>query len=141
MFRCNQATAAVLDILTARLEPGESRKIDNSNGLFMPVYVEALGSNRFSVAHYYTQNGDMVADPDGEFFKTARGTWLAVALQQCTGHYTCALEFDGEDDFVRHDKRAHRELSAFAKSGCATSSTSRAASASSRNSASRRPVS
>lgn len=43
-------------------------KIDNTNGFFMPVCVEIIEESenlvKVSVAHYYEQNGDLMADPE-----------------------------------------------------------------------------
>ena len=44
-------------------------KIDNTNGAFMPVVVEQVGENQISIAHYYEQNGDLMADPEIVFLK------------------------------------------------------------------------
>ena len=44
-------------------------KIDNTNGSFMPVVVEQVGANQISIAHYYEQNGDLMADPEIVFLK------------------------------------------------------------------------
>ena len=46
-------------------------KIDNTNGSFMPVVVEQVGKNQLSIAHYYEQNGDLMADPEIVFLKKA----------------------------------------------------------------------
>ena len=34
---------------------------------FMPLSVELIGHNRIALAHYFEQNGDLMADPDMEF--------------------------------------------------------------------------
>jgi len=44
-------------------------KIDNTNGAFMPVVIEQVGENQISIAHYYEQNGDLMADPEIVFLK------------------------------------------------------------------------
>ena len=44
-------------------------KIDNARGIFMPVIVEQVGRNQISIAHYYEQNGDLMADPEIVFLK------------------------------------------------------------------------
>ena len=31
---------------------------------YMPLVIEKTGKNLVSVAHYYEQNGDLIADPD-----------------------------------------------------------------------------
>lgn len=51
-------------------------KIDNSKGSFMPVSFEFLQTHNimnlemsmYSLAHYYDQNGDLMADPEMTFF-------------------------------------------------------------------------
>lgn len=43
-------------------------KIDNTKGFFMPVVVEVIEESenlvKVSIAHYYEQNGDLMADPE-----------------------------------------------------------------------------
>lgn len=47
-------------------------RLDNANGVFMALSVETIAQVEFknrnylqiSVAHYYTQNGDLMADPE-----------------------------------------------------------------------------
>jgi hypothetical protein len=94
-----KAASQVLDALTAGLQVGQSRKVDNSGGTYMAVHVDRLSERRYSLAHYYEQNGDLVCDPDGVFLKTDAG-WLPVSLQLCTGHYTEAVQVDGDDEPV-----------------------------------------
>ena len=74
MHTVNSKARVILDTLTEDLiEVGDHRKIDNTDGLFMPVYVECIGrvgdGRLFSVAHYFKQNGDMMRDPDVVFFQ------------------------------------------------------------------------
>ncbi len=92
----SKTSAALLDAVTANLNIGQSRKIDNAPGTYMALHVDRVGPKTYSLAHYFQQNGDLVCDPDGVFVLTPNG-WLPVALQLCTGHYTRALEL-GEDD-------------------------------------------
>ena len=46
----------------------QTTKIDNSDGTYMPVYLELIGRidnyNFFSLAHYGQQNGDAMRDPE-----------------------------------------------------------------------------
>ena len=44
-------------------------KIDHASDIFMPVVVEQVGKNHLSIAHYYEQNGDLMADPEIVFLK------------------------------------------------------------------------
>ncbi len=112
MKTLSQAAARVLDALTAGLAIGGARKIDNG-GTYMAVYVDRLSEATFSVAHYFTQNGDLVCDPDGVFLKTDAG-WLPVTLQLSTGHFTVALELDGNDKPTGWRPRQYREMAGFA---------------------------
>ena len=63
---------AVFRVLTEGLsQVGDHRKISN-NQCFMPVSVEVVGTTPqnaliVSVAHYYEQNGDLMADPEVTF--------------------------------------------------------------------------
>jgi len=108
----NAATKKVLDALTADLEVGESRKVDNTDGAFMPVHVNNLGGGCFSITHYYEQNGDLVPDPDGEFYKAPHDVWFPVALQLWNGHYTRAIEFKN-GKMYSYRRRAYAELRSF----------------------------
>ena len=58
----------VIEQLEAMMIDGYA-KIDNANGAFMPVVVEQVGKNQISIAHYYEQNGDLMADPEIVFLK------------------------------------------------------------------------
>ena len=76
----DKKAALVLDHLTEGLAVGDSRKVDRGTG-FMPVHVECLQRTAlgflYSIAHYYEQNGDLVADPDVVFVRTAEG-WSPI---------------------------------------------------------------
>ena len=61
-----------------------SVKIENSG--FMPLTVEKHGE-QVVVAHYFEQNGDLVPDPDMEFYAKDERDWVPVAIQHATGHY------------------------------------------------------
>ena len=58
----------VIEQLEAMMIDGYA-KIDNANDAFMPVVVEQVGENQISIAHYYEQNGDLMADPEIVFLK------------------------------------------------------------------------
>ena len=76
--------AKLFEHLVKQLPEGETHlKIDNTEETFMPVIIEHLatfekctmGENYrvFSVAHYYEQNGDLMADPLMEFLYKPEG--------------------------------------------------------------------
>jgi hypothetical protein len=54
---------------------------------FMPLCIEYVGEGPrggilVSIAHYYLQNGDLMADPDLSVEVQPSGEWLPVAYQQ-----------------------------------------------------------
>lgn len=56
---------------------------------YMPLVVENIGQNCISVAHYYTQEGDMIADPDVVFFygyKESGMGWVPIEITQPAMH-------------------------------------------------------
>lgn len=105
--------AAILRLLTAGLSgDGPSRKIDNHPGTYMAVVVEKVGPCRYSVAHYYEQNGDLVPDPDVEII-CQNGRWYPVAITQWCG-YRRVAETDAEGWIVTVNRHAYRDLRRFA---------------------------
>lgn len=107
--------AQTLDQLVAGLgDSNPTRKLDRSNGTYMPLYVERLDERRVSISHYFEQNGDLVPDPDMSFWRGNTGDWFAVDCTMATGYYTRAIEFgaNGVPEGVR--PRASRELASFA---------------------------
>lgn len=61
-----------MTVLINGLSEGQSNKIDNSPGSFMPVTVECLRTmaqgTLYSLTHYWELNGDLMRNPDMEFF-------------------------------------------------------------------------
>ena len=78
----NQRAQAVFDYLTHDLEVAGARKIDHAKGTFMAVCVDRLTERHYSISHYYEQNGDLMADPDMTFFKSAEGKVYPCTFQQ-----------------------------------------------------------
>lgn len=73
MKTLDQGAAEVFLALTAGLEgPTVSEnshcKVANSEA-FMPVHVEHIGNNEYSIAHYGKQNGDLMRDPEMVFHR------------------------------------------------------------------------
>ena len=100
MKSLSKAAAAVMEILTRGLKLGDHRKIDNSEGAFMPVCVENIGQTElgplFTIAHYYDQNGDLMRDPEMVFLKRD-GKYYPVSFHQDggLGFYQQAIEIQG----------------------------------------------
>ncbi len=51
-------------------------EMDGFNG----ISIENIGTNLLSVAHYFDQEGDLVADPDVVFF-TGYAEWVPISIQ------------------------------------------------------------
>ena len=64
-------------------------------------------ADMISVAHYFEQNGDLVADPDVELHYP---TWTPTAITQIFGYRSKFIERDGKT-FV--DTHFHKDVSSF----------------------------
>jgi len=70
MKNLNKTATKVFEALIEGMnEIGAHRKIDNSEGCYMPVVVEIVGGRKglvmvVSIAHYFEQNGDQMRDPE-----------------------------------------------------------------------------
>lgn len=112
------ASGRVLDFLTRDLAdpsgPGTcSRKLDNGRG-YMPACVQRIGPNRYSIAHYFEQNGDLVPDPDLELVCWG-GDWYPAAITMGPlGSYRRALTCDDAGRPDRYYPREYRDLRSFA---------------------------
>ena len=113
MRTLNTKATKVLEALTKGLLEGTSRKVDNTNGAWMPVSVEHLYGTHYRTAHYFEQNGDLVPDPDVEFLKTPEG-WVPLAIQQCTGHYSRPIRLSDDGTTITGiAPRAYADLVSF----------------------------
>lgn len=87
MKTLNKTAAKTLTALTANMDEGTARKIDNTDGTFMAVHVNRLHGNVYSVAHYYEQNGDLCPDPDMTFLWVEHTqAWIPLTIQQWCGY-------------------------------------------------------
>jgi hypothetical protein len=115
MKAASKASGRVLDMLTKGLAFGEARKIDNAPGAFMAVHVDHIDDTPlgpvFSVAHYYEQCGDLVADPDVTFLRGADGQWYPLSFQDSFG-YRRYVEI-GPDGEVAIDRARQLDLAQF----------------------------
>ena len=74
---------AVMELAPEVLRGETESKSFEAGQSFMPLTVEAIGENRIAISHYYTQNGDSLADPDMEFvFDHEEKTLNARTFQQ-----------------------------------------------------------
>lgn len=114
MKKINKNASKILDTLTAGLGPGDGRKVDNANGRYMAVHVNNLGGSLFSVAHYFVQNGDMMADPDVVFFRGDDGSWFPVeTTMHALGYFRRFVVLDRHGMPERIDRAGQRDLATF----------------------------
>ncbi|EMA49108.1 hypothetical protein C451_19513 [Halococcus thailandensis JCM 13552] len=62
------------------MELNESYTIQSQG--YHELTIEKVGSDRLSVAHYYTQRGDLMRDPEIVFRIEENDSWTAVEYQQ-----------------------------------------------------------
>jgi len=82
---------------------------------YMPLVIEKINCNQVSVAHYYYQNGDAIADPD-ILFITVGEDWIAAEISQ-PNYYAAPLTVDGSRECVWlcPDQKSQREQAAIAE--------------------------
>jgi hypothetical protein len=102
----------VLEKLIDGLDVGQSRKIDNASGTFMAVHVERVGEDFFSVAHYFVQQGDMMADPDVVFWRTGGRFYPVEYTQHSLGIYQHLVTFENGRP-VRFMARQQADVASF----------------------------
>ena len=86
MKKLNVTATATLNKMISLMVDGYI-KIDRTGGSFMPVSAEIIFENHkyriISVAHYYEQNGDLMADPEMCFiYIKADGAFLPSYFKQ-----------------------------------------------------------
>jgi hypothetical protein len=60
---------------------GAHLRLENES--YEPLVIERIAEHQVSIAHYYYQNGDAIADPDVVLF-TAYAEWAPISIQQPT---------------------------------------------------------
>lgn len=79
---------------------------------YMPLVIEKIGQYRVSVAHYFRQNGDSIADPDVVFF-TGYSEWVPIEIQQVMGFHRYAELAVDEGSIERFAPRGQADLALF----------------------------
>jgi len=78
---------------------GKSKKFDADGG-FMPLSVEVIGQTKMgreiSLAHYYEQNGDLMADPEMIFLEKHGEFYAAYYKQDGLGLQKYSIKYDSE---------------------------------------------
>jgi hypothetical protein len=127
MHQLNKEATAIFLAVTAGVNSKNTfKKIDNTNGAYMPVSIdfvdewtdEAGWSNRIvAIAHNYVQNGDLMADPDMEFLIQETVGFcriLPITYQQDgLGIFQQAIKIEGEKREIRFNARLVKQLAVF----------------------------
>lgn len=61
---------------------GDYIEVEPESEALMPLVIEKVGPDRVAVAHYTTQMGDVMYDPEIVFHIYPTGTWMAVEYTQ-----------------------------------------------------------
>jgi hypothetical protein len=117
MKSLNAEACAVFQVLIEGLDDlGDAKKIDNTEGTFMPVHVDFLGQNKngriFAMAHHYIQNGDVMQDPDMTFLVTDQGVYPLTFQQDSLAIYQEAAGIEN-GQFVTYDRAQQADLADF----------------------------
>ena len=79
------------------------------------LVIENIGHNRIAVAHYYTQNGDAIKDPEIVFF-VGYETWVAIEVTQVLTGISELARLNEDSTAVTHlAKRRQADTGAFAE--------------------------
>jgi hypothetical protein len=100
MKAVSKASKEVMNKIIFGLQIDKARKIDNAPGAFIPVIAEKIGNcemgDIYSIAHYFKQNGDMMADPEMTFLKSNYGDFYPLSFKQDSlGLYQESVLFEG----------------------------------------------
>lgn len=112
----NARSQTVLERLTRELATvGAHRRYDRSPGVYVPLSVECIGPNQYSLAHYIEMNGDLVADPEMVFWRApATGEFFPLYLRQVLGESTSATVTEDGTGWLAADRRLQVQHAAFA---------------------------
>lgn len=111
MKTLNKTATKVFESLIAGLAVGQARKFDNAPGAFMAVSVDRLSENLYAVAHRKEVNGDLVSDPDVEFY-VAGGMVAPTAIDQSFG-YRREVIFGEGGKITGYRPRGQADLTSF----------------------------
>jgi hypothetical protein len=83
----------------------------------MPLSVERIAPQVFSLAHYYRQNGDMMRDPDVVLYRDELGRWFPATYRQdgMAPVYTVALTLDAYEGITGVYRRRYASLRDFVR--------------------------
>ena len=92
-------------------QAGAYFRLDMPN--FDRLSIENIGGNRISVAHYFEQNGDLVADPEIVFYVCEFG-WYPLEITQAWGGWRQVASLDAAGHIEAVNLRGQAEVAQFA---------------------------
>lgn len=115
----NRRATTVFFKVLEHLKETDHVRIDNSENTFMPLVAERLHAGNvmylqgsvYSFAHYYEQNGDLIADPDMTFFVCDQTRKVYPLTYQDSRQYDEGIYMRGEKWFCA---RVQHHLTTFA---------------------------
>ncbi len=102
MYVLDKTAARIVDFVTANLPADENghRRIGGEIGksAIMPLCVERLDEDTYSLAHYFILDDEMCQDPDVVLLKREDGSWLPVSFHQAVPPiFFWAVELDEDN--------------------------------------------
>lgn len=83
---------------------------------FMPLVIETLSNRRISIAHYYEQNGDLIADPDVVCYVLDSDHWSPLSIQHPPPFGFCKAAEITEDGRISYNLRKQKDIGSFTSS-------------------------
>lgn len=106
---------ALVDGLSLADGEKSSRRIGEPGGAYMPVSVERLWKDKYSVTHYYEMNGDLMRDPDMEFVRHGDRIYPVYFRQDgYPGAENEVFTYDDRGKIVSVDDKVQKGLATFA---------------------------
>jgi len=101
----NKQATEIFNALISKVNGNGYVKIDNTNGVFMPLSIDLLQTNVdfagaraniYALAHNYEQNGDLVPDPDMTFAAVETGQIYPLTIQNYFGYKEAIFVKNGD---------------------------------------------
>ncbi len=95
-----EATETFMTLICGLSEPGACTTFDKHDylpkrsGGIMSVHVDCIGKDRYSVAHYFEQNGDLMSDPQMTFWVCDGKVYPCSYTLHSMGLFQNSIHFD-----------------------------------------------
>ena len=126
MSKLGERATTIFAMLVDGLGVGDAKKLDNAPGAFMAVTVDFLigaSASRpwavYAIAHRYLANGDLVPDPDVEFYvvddprQPGSKAVYPIAIDHGLLGYHCYLDVDSAGQLTLLNARGQEDLTRF----------------------------